>query len=60
VPLVFLDGRVATRDDLRRVHADDVAALEVVKGKAALRLFGERARYGVINVTTKPGAASRR
>lgn len=53
-PLVVVDG-VIMSGSLADLNADDVEAIEVVKGAAASALYGSRAGNGVISVITKRG-----
>lgn len=55
-PLVLVDGVVAsTGGGLADINSLDIESIEVVKGAAAASLYGARAQYGVINITTKRG-----
>ena len=51
-PLVLIDG---TEGDLSRVNPSDVANISVIKDASAAAIYGARAAYGVILVTTKTG-----
>jgi beta-lactamase regulating signal transducer with metallopeptidase domain len=52
--LVFIDGARADRMAMARLTPDQIESVEVIKGAAALRLYGEpEAVNGVIRVTTK-------
>ena len=51
-PLVLIDG---TEGDLSRVNAADVENISVIKDASAAAIYGARAAYGVILVTTKTG-----
>jgi TonB-dependent starch-binding outer membrane protein SusC len=42
-----------TGDVLSRIRPDDIESIEVVKGAAAVRLYGSRAANGVILIRTK-------
>jgi TonB-linked SusC/RagA family outer membrane protein len=44
-------------DGMSSISPDDIASIEVLKGANAAALYGARAANGVINVTTKTGAA---
>ncbi|MCR5549306.1 MAG: TonB-dependent receptor [Bacteroidales bacterium] len=52
-PLVLIDGAVGSID---RVNPNDVESISVIKDAAAAAVYGARAAYGVILVTTKSGA----
>jgi TonB-linked SusC/RagA family outer membrane protein len=53
-PLILIDGAVG---DLNRVNPNDVESISVIKDAAAAAIYGARAAFGVILVTTKSGAA---
>ena len=58
VPLLFIvDGVRLQRDQLPTLTGDQIASVEVVKGRAALKQFGPDASYGVVLITTKVAAA---
>lgn len=53
-PLLIIDGVIATVPNaLQNVHPQQIDIIEVVKGEAAKRLWGERGANGVIKITTK-------
>ena len=58
-PMFIVDGveQIASAS-LSDINPDDIENIEVVKGAAAASLYGSRAGYGVISVTTKSGKAS--
>lgn len=53
-PIVLIDGAIG---DLSRVNSADIASISVIKDAAAAAVYGARAAYGVILVTTKSGEA---
>ena len=60
VPLLFVvDGVRLQRDQVPTLTADQVAAVQVIKGHAALKQYGPDASYGVVVITTKAAAAPR-
>ena len=60
VPLLFVvDGVKYQRDQVPQLSADQVSAVRVVKGRAALKLYGPDASYGVVVITTRHAAAPR-
>jgi hypothetical protein len=54
VPLLFVvDGKRLNRDQVPTLSADQVAAVKVIKGHAALERYGQDGAYGVVIITTK-------
>ena len=53
-PLVLIDG---TEGDLAKVNPNDVESISVVKDASAAAIYGARASFGVVLVTTKSGKA---
>jgi hypothetical protein len=54
VPLLFIvDGIRYPKDQVPTLSADRVSAVKVLKGTAALRLYGQDAAYGAVIITTK-------
>ena len=54
-PIVLVDGAIG---DMSRVNANDVESISVIKDAAAAAVYGARAAYGVVLITTKRGARS--
>jgi TonB-dependent SusC/RagA subfamily outer membrane receptor len=65
-PMVIVDGVIQMQDDPAlgartidgnslHVAVEDIKTIEVVRGAAAAALYGQRAAYGVINITTIRG-----
>jgi len=54
-PLVLVDG---VEGDLQKVSASDIESISVIKDAAAAAIYGARASFGVILVTTKSGNAN--
>lgn len=58
-PLFVVDGVIQGPDvRLRDLGPLDIDHIEIIKGEAARTLYGDRARDGVVQITTKEGAAS--
>ena len=51
-PLVLVDG---AEGDLMKINPNDVASISVIKDASAAAIYGARAAYGVVLVTTKEG-----
>lgn len=54
-PLVIIDGVVG---DINRVNPNDIASISVIKDAEAAAVYGARAAFGVILVTTKSGEST--
>jgi hypothetical protein len=54
VPLLYVvDGKRLQRDEVPALSPDQVSAVKVLKGHAALERYGTDAAYGVVIITTK-------
>lgn len=51
-PLVLIDGM---EDNLSRINPQDIESISVLKDAAASAIYGSRAPFGVVLVTTKSG-----
>ena len=58
-PLVVIDGVVSTTDMLNRMNPTDIASISVLKDAASSAIYGSRAAFGVILVTTKTGKSEK-
>ena len=58
-PLVVIDGVVSTSDQLNRMNPTDIAGISVLKDAASSAIYGSRAAYGVILVTTRMGSSAK-
>lgn len=57
-PLIVVDGVIQSEGtSMEDLQALDIDHVEIVKGSAAVELYGERAGNGVIEITTKGDAA---
>lgn len=54
-PLVIIDG---FEGDINRINPNDIESVTVLKDASAAAVYGARASYGVIIVTTKSGSTS--
>ena len=52
-PLIFVNGVEADTGTVRKLDELNIESIEVIKGKAAVAQYGERAAKGVILVKTK-------
>lgn len=59
VPLLYVvDGVRMQRNQVPSISTDQVAAVTVMKGTAALKAYGPEASYGVVVITTKASPKS--
>jgi len=59
VPLLFVvDGVKYPRDQVPALTRDQIAAVQVIKGHAALKQYGPDASYGVVVIKTRQTAAA--
>ncbi len=57
-PLIVIDGIAATsNDDMLRLIPSDITSFTVLRDAASSAIYGARAAFGVILITTKQGAA---
>lgn len=52
-PLIFIDGKKASKKDMKALAPDQIESINVLKGEAALEKYGKKAAEGVIEITTK-------
>jgi TonB-dependent SusC/RagA subfamily outer membrane receptor len=52
-PLIFLNGEKITEERMKQIPRENIASVEVLKGKAAVEAYGPDAAGGVILITTK-------
>ncbi|MDH3208252.1 MAG: TonB-dependent receptor plug domain-containing protein [Gemmatimonadota bacterium] len=55
-PLVYVDG-VRVEGGIPNLPSDAIDRVEILKGEAAVKLFGGEAENGVVQIFTKAGAA---
>ncbi len=51
-PLIMIDGAIG---DINQIDPNDVASISVIKDASAAAVYGARAAFGVILITTKQG-----
>lgn len=57
-PLIIVDGREKTDQDLQGIDPDAIESISVLKDAGAKAIYGDKGAHGVIHVTTKAGAGS--
>lgn len=57
-PLFIVDGEIQeTSFDANAISPDDIASMNVLKGKSAIAIYGDQGENGVIQIITKKEAA---
>ncbi len=58
-PLVVIDGVIASEWTLNHMNPSDIQSISVLKDAASSAIYGSRAAYGVILVTTREGRSEK-
>ena len=58
-PLILIDGVAADVDEMNRLLPEDIETLSVLKDASSAAIYGARAAFGVILITTKQGRGDR-
>ena len=59
-PLIVIDGIAAATDDILRLNPTDIASVTVLRDAASAAIYGARAAFGVLLITTRQGASGGR
>ena len=52
-PLVYIDGEKSDSKFLKSLDPNQIASMNVLKGTAAVKKYGKKAKDGVIEITIK-------
>lgn len=52
-PLIFIDGKEVSKEEMEKLDQNTMGTIEVLKGDKAVEKYGEKAKDGVILITTK-------
>lgn len=55
-PLIIIDGVAADTEEFARLTANDIASISVLKDPSTAAIYGSRAAFGAILITTKNGS----
>ncbi|MGN6511280.1 MAG: SusC/RagA family TonB-linked outer membrane protein, partial [Chitinophaga sp.] len=58
-PFILIDNIPATKEELSRLNPADIESVSLLKDAASAAIYGARAAYGVLLITTKTGYSSR-
>jgi TonB-dependent SusC/RagA subfamily outer membrane receptor len=56
-PLFILDGEVISESVMKVIDPTKIESINILKDQAAVAVFGEKGKAGVVQITTKKGAA---
>ncbi|MBB1284174.1 energy transducer TonB [Flavisolibacter sp. BT320] len=54
-PLYILDGKEISKEEMSRINPNDIQAINVLKDATATSKYGEKGKYGVVEITMKKG-----
>jgi TonB-dependent SusC/RagA subfamily outer membrane receptor len=52
-PLILIDGKESTKDDLNNLHLENIESFSILKHKTVTEHYGEKGENGVIIITMK-------
>lgn len=58
-PLIIIDGVPAESAELNRISPSDISSISVLKDASSAAIYGARAAFGVILITTKQGSVGK-
>lgn len=58
-PLILIDGVASDAEEMNRLLPEDIESLSVLKDASSAAIYGARAAFGVILITTKQGKGER-
>ena len=58
-PLILIEGIASDANELNRILPEDIESISVLKDAASAAIYGARAAFGVILITTKTGRSDK-
>jgi len=52
-PVYYIDGKEATKEEIEKLNPAMIESINVIKDEQALKIYGEKAKGGVILIRTK-------
>ena len=52
-PLYVLDGKIISENKFKKINQNSIESVNVLKGNSAIAIYGEKAKYGAIIITSK-------
>ncbi|WP_343305365.1 SusC/RagA family TonB-linked outer membrane protein [Chitinophaga niabensis] len=59
-PLIIIDGITAATEDFQRLNPNDIGSVTILRDAASAAIYGARAAFGVVLITTKQGTSGGR
>ncbi len=56
--LLFVDGKEISKDDMKNMDPNNFQSVTILKGESAIKKYGEKAKEGAIEITTKDKSAN--
>ena len=53
-PVYVLNGKVILHEEFKKIDPDSIESMSVLKDKQATDKYGDKAKYGAIEIITKP------
>jgi|688.fasta_scaffold28632_8 hypothetical protein len=51
-PLFLVDGIATSEEAVSKINPNDIKSVNVIKDKASLKIYGDKAKYGVVSIVT--------
>lgn len=52
-PLILLDNKKISEEKMKKINSDKVKSIKVLSGEGAIKLYGNKGKYGVIVIESK-------
>lgn len=59
-PRIFLDGFRISEDKMKKLNKENIASINILDEKSAITIYGEKAKYGAIVITSKKKLKNRK
>ena len=53
LPMVVLDGKIVDYAQMRAIDTNTISHIDILKDQAAIEKYGDKAKNGVVIITTK-------
>lgn len=58
-PIYVIDGVIRSGNDFANLNSEDIETMSVLKDASSTAVYGARAAYGIIQITTKSGSSGK-